>query len=61
MKNLLFMFTLFLSIVLLTGCATRNKNLDEFDKMDLQDEAMINGQTFQNKQFLGDVCKNPNY
>ena len=61
MKNLLYIFALCLSIVLLTGCASSNKNLDEFDKMDLQDESMINGQTFQHKQFMGDFCKNPSY
>ena len=61
MKNLLYACTLFLTIILLTGCASSNKNLDEFDKMDLEDESMINGQTFQYKQFMGDVCRNPSY
>jgi hypothetical protein len=46
--------------ILLTACAS-SKQLDEFERMDLEDKQMINGSTFQNKQFMGDICKNPNY
>ena len=47
-------------LILLNACAS-SKQLDEFERMDLEDKQMINGQTFQNKQFMGDICKNPNY
>jgi cytochrome c556 len=60
MKIYTILIALFLS-VLLTACATTNSNLDELDRMELEDKQMINGQTFQNKQFMGDICKNPNY
>jgi len=54
-------FTIILLILFSTGCASINSNLDEFDRMDLQNESMINGQTFQHKQLMGNVCKNPSY
>ena len=54
-------FTTFLAILFLVGCASSNSNLDELDRMELQDEAMISGQAFQMKQITGKFCANPNY
>jgi len=54
------LITLFLS-VLLTACASTSSNLDELDRMDLQDKEMQSGQTFQQKQINGEICDNPNY
>ena len=60
MKLYTILVTLFLSMVL-TACASTNSNLDELDKMELQDQMMQSGQTFQQKQINGDICHNPSY
>jgi len=59
MKTIL--LTYILAILFLTGCASSNSNLDELDKMELQDQMMQNGQTFKLKQLKGDFCHNPSY
>ena len=48
-------------MVLLSACASSNSNLDELDRMDLQDQMMQSGQTFQQKQLNGEICHNPSY
>jgi len=54
-------FTTFLSILFLMGCASTNSNLDELDRMELQNQMMQSGQTFQQKQLNGEICHNPSY
>jgi starvation-inducible outer membrane lipoprotein len=49
-----------LSLVL-TACASTNSNLDELDRMELEDQMMQSGQTFQQKQLSGEICHNPSY
>ena len=49
------------SIVFLTSCASTNSNLDELDRMELQDQMIQSGQTFQQKQLSGEICHNPSY
>jgi starvation-inducible outer membrane lipoprotein len=56
-KNIL----IFSIIILLSACASSNKNLDEFDKMDLEDQMKMSGQTFKQKQITGEICHNPSY
>jgi cytochrome c556 len=60
LKQYTIIITLFLS-VLLSACASTNSNLDELDRMELQDQMMQSGQTFQQKQINGDICHNPSY
>ena len=54
-------FTTFLAILFLVGCASTNSNLDEHDRMELQNQMMQSGQTFQQKQLNGEICHNPSY
>lgn len=54
-------FITFLAILFLVGCASTNSNLDELDRMELQNQMMQSGQTFQMKQITGKFCANPNY
>ena len=54
-------FTTFLAILFLLGCASSNSNLDELDRMELQNQMMQSGQTFQQKQLNGEICHNPSY
>jgi len=57
-------YTIILTIslsILFNACASSTSNLDELDRMELQDQQMISGQTFRDKQFTGEICPNPNY
>ena len=47
--------------IMFSACVSSNSNLDELDRMELQDKQMISGQIFRDKQINGEVCHNPSY